>query len=161
MNHPDIINEARACVRSILNTPEYNQGKGYDEIGTIWQDNIGPIRRKIPDSTLYPPTKMVCYIGCHDRDLGGGDRFGWKERQQHIEQLRAGAQGWGIMAIARKENGEFTDQIGARRDIDHYDDKLIWKFGEVFRAMDPNGRGEDFWVTLDERLNFNDILISS
>tara|TARA_B100001123_G_scaffold434954_1_gene562484 strand:+ start:1295 stop:2587 length:1293 start_codon:yes stop_codon:yes gene_type:complete len=40
MKHPEIINEARECVRSILSTPEYNQGKGYNEIGTIWQDNI-------------------------------------------------------------------------------------------------------------------------
>ena len=127
---------------------------------TIWQDNLGPIKAMVPDSTFYPPNRMVCYIGCHDRDFGGGNRHGWKERQKHIEQLQAGAQGWGIMATSKLKNGEIIDQKGARRDIDGYDQKRIWKFGEVFQAMDPHGGGEDFWVTLEDRLKFNDFLDS-
>ena len=75
---------------------------------TIWQDNLGPIKAMVPDSTFYPPNRMVCYIGCHDRDFGGGNRHGWKERKKHIEQLQLVSSVWLTKTCAGAKQSEYV-----------------------------------------------------
>tara|TARA_B100001123_G_C15198211_1_gene982220 strand:+ start:250 stop:732 length:483 start_codon:yes stop_codon:yes gene_type:complete len=113
----------------------------------VWADQIGPIRKKIPLYTGYPPNTLVCYIGCHDRNHGE-DRLGWNERKEHIELIKGGAGAWGVQCKAKIVKGEINDEPHQRRKIQSVDSNEIWKMGEVFLAEDPYGGGMDYWVTM-------------
>ena len=124
----------------------------------IWADQMGYIENKIPAHTAYDPKTMVCYIGCHDRD-NGESRPGWTERQEHIALIKAGKQAWGIQCKAREINGQVQDIPHERRVIESVDGKQVWELGEVFRAEDPLGGGEDYWVTMPRRPSLRSVIV--
>ena len=123
----------------------------------IWQDKIGSYRKFFPSGTFCDPSTMVCYIGCHDRNIVP-DRLGWIERKEHIDLIKNGAQGWGIQLTAKKSGSGVKDEPHDRRGISSFDNKNIWKFGEIFVAEDPYGGGEDYWVTLIGRPKISSLL---